>query len=46
MIKKTGNKYTVYSQSGKRMSKPTSKAKAKKRLGQIEYFKQKSLLNK
>jgi len=45
MIKKTGSKYTVYSEKGKRMSKPMSKAKAKKRLGQVEYFKKKSLIS-
>ena len=46
MIKQTGKgKYTVYSEKGKRMSKPMSKKAAKKRLGQIEYFKRKSLLN-
>lgn len=39
MIKKTGDKYTVYSESGKRMSKPSSKKKASKRLRQVEFFK-------
>lgn len=38
-IKKTGDKYTVYSESGKRLSKPSSKESAKKRLAQIEAFK-------
>lgn len=42
MIKKTsGGKYVVKSKSGKNLSKPTSKKKAKKRLAQIEYFKHK-----
>ncbi len=40
MIKKaSGGKFVVTSSSGKRLSKPTSKKKAKKRLAQIEYFK-------
>jgi len=39
MIKKTGEKYTVYSKEGKRMSKPMSKEAAHKRLMQIEWFK-------
>jgi len=42
MIKKVGSKYEVVSEkSDKRLSKPTSKKKAKKRLQQIEYFKHK-----
>lgn len=41
MIAKVGGKYVVKSKSGKRLSKPTSKAGAKKRLAQIEYFKHK-----
>jgi len=41
MIRKTGKKFTVYSRGGKKMSKPTTKAKALKRLRQIEYFKRK-----
>lgn len=41
MIKKTSSgRYIVVSEkSGKRLSKPASKAAAVKRLGQIEYFK-------
>lgn len=39
MIKKQGNKYVVVSKSGKKMSKPTSKKQAVKRLQQIEWFK-------
>jgi len=41
MIKKTDGKYKVVSKSGKNLSKPMSKKKAKKRLQQIEYFKHK-----
>lgn len=40
MIVKSGKRYVVKNKSGtKRLSKPTSKAKAVKRLRQIEYFK-------
>jgi hypothetical protein len=40
MIKcKNKNSCKVYSKSGKPLSKPMSKGAAKKRLGQIEYFK-------
>ena len=39
MIKKAGGKFVVTSSTGKRLSKPTTKKKAKKRLAQIEYFK-------
>ena len=40
MIKSVGGgKYVVVSHKGKRLSKPMSKASAKKRLAQIEYFK-------
>jgi hypothetical protein len=39
MIRKVGDKYVVYSEKGKRLSKPMSKEKAKKRLRQIEFFK-------
>jgi hypothetical protein len=38
-IKKTGDKYTVFSEKGKRLSKPSSKKSAKHRLAQIEAFK-------
>ncbi len=43
MLKKTkGGKYEVVSKTtGKPLSKPTTKKKAAKRLGQIEYFKNK-----
>lgn len=42
MIKKTSKGYQVKSESGKNMSKPNlSKAQAKKRLQQVEYFKHK-----
>ena len=42
MIKKTkGGRFYVASKTGKRLSKPGTKAKAKKRLRQIEYFKRK-----
>jgi hypothetical protein len=42
MIVSAGNgKYLVVSKTGKRLSKPMSKKKAKKRLQQIEYFKHK-----
>jgi len=41
-IRKTlAGKYKVYSESGKPLSKPTSKAGAVKRLRQVEYFKHK-----
>ena len=39
MIKKSGSKYVVVSYSGKRLSKPTTKAAATKRLRQVEMFK-------
>lgn len=40
MIKKTSSGYQVKSESGKNLSKPNlSKAKAEKRLKQIEMFK-------
>ena len=38
MIVKEGKGYVVKSESGKRLSKPTSKAKAEKRLKQVEWF--------
>jgi len=38
-VRKVGSKYVVYSKEGKRLSKPTTKAKATKRLREIEYFK-------
>jgi hypothetical protein len=41
MIKKVKGKFVVVSKKGKRLSKPTTKAKAKKRLKQIEWFKHK-----
>lgn len=39
MIVKTKQGYVVKSQSGKKLSQATSKAKAVKRLRQVEYFK-------
>ncbi len=39
MIRKTAGGYIVISKTGKRLSKPASKAAAVKRLHQIEYFK-------
>jgi hypothetical protein len=40
MIKKEGNKYSVWSEDGKkRLGKPASKEQAVKRLRQVEYFK-------
>jgi hypothetical protein len=39
MIKKSGSKYFVKSESGKKMGSFKSKSKAKKRLGEIEAFK-------
>lgn len=43
MIKKVKNKYYVYSESGKKMSKGyDTKKDAVKRLRQIEYFKHKN----
>jgi hypothetical protein len=43
MIEKTkSGKYILKSKSGKKLSKPTTKAKAVKRLKQVEYFKNKS----
>lgn len=42
MIKKTSQGYKVTSESGKNMSKPNlSLAEAKRRLAEIEYFKNK-----
>lgn len=41
MIQKTSKGYVVKSKSGKNLSKPTTKAKAVKRLKQVEYFKNK-----
>jgi hypothetical protein len=39
VIRKSGSKYVVVSHTGKRLSKPGSKAAAQKRLAQVEYFK-------
>ena len=39
MIRKSGGKFIVVSKKGKKLSKPTSKKKAVKRLRQIEWFK-------
>ena len=42
MIRKTSKGYVVYSEKGKRLSKPYSTRKeAEERLRQIEYFKHK-----
>jgi len=41
MIKKTKKGFIVYSEKGKKLSKPMTKKKAEKRLKQIEYFKHK-----
>jgi len=41
MIVKSGKRYVVKSEGGKRLSKPTTKAKAAKRLRQVEYWKHK-----
>lgn len=46
MIKKTTQGYQVKSSTGKNLSKPTlSKAAAEKRLHQVEWFKNKGMLN-
>jgi hypothetical protein len=42
MIKCRKGKCTVYSKKGKRLSKPMSKKKAKKRLRVIEFYKNKN----
>ncbi|HOM77195.1 MAG TPA: hypothetical protein P5175_09420 [Anaerohalosphaeraceae bacterium] len=40
MIRKTSNGYVVYSEGGRRLSRPlTSRRAAERRLRQIEYFK-------
>jgi hypothetical protein len=39
MIVRQGEKYVVKSESGKNLSKPLSKAAAKKRLAEVEMFK-------
>jgi len=42
MIRKTAQGYVVYSEKGKRLSRPyKTKAEAVRRLRQIEYFKHK-----
>lgn len=42
MIEKLGKgRYIVKSKKGKKLSKPTSKARARKRLAQVEYHKNK-----
>ena len=41
VIKKTKKGYVLYSHSGKRLSKPGSKAAAIKREKQVKYFKSK-----
>ena len=42
MIKKVKGGYTVLSKTGKRLSKPTTKKQAQKRLKEIEFFKRKN----
>lgn len=39
MIKKVGSKYVVVAESGRHMGEYKTKAEAKKRLQQIEFFK-------
>lgn len=40
MLVKHGNRYVVKSEkSGRNLSKPTTKAKAEKRIAQVEWFK-------
>jgi len=39
MIRKTKSGFVVVSKKGKRLSKPTTKKKALKRLRQVEWFK-------
>lgn len=39
MIRKIKGKFVVTSKKGKKLSKPTTKKKAVKRLREIEYFK-------
>jgi hypothetical protein len=39
MIKKKGSKFQPVSKTGKSLGKPTTKKKAAKRIGQVEYFK-------
>ena len=41
MIRKTKSGYTVYSEKGKKLGSYPTKAKAQKRLRQVEYFKRK-----
>ena len=41
MIKKTKTGYGVVSKTGKNLGRYKTKAAAKKRLGQVEYFKKK-----
>jgi len=42
MIRKTAQGFTIYSEAGKKLSKPyKTKKEAAKRLSQIEYFKHK-----
>ena len=41
MIRKSKGKFIVVSKKGKKLSKPTTKKKAIRRLRQIEFFKRK-----
>lgn len=42
VIKKVGDKYVIYSKTGKKLGTFDSKKAAEKRLREIEYFKHKS----
>ena len=41
-IRKVGDKWVVFSETGKRLGAYDSEAEAKKRLAQVEYFKRQS----
>jgi hypothetical protein len=41
MIKKVKDKYVIYSKDGKKLGEYSSKSEARRRLTQIEYFKNK-----
>lgn len=41
MIRKKGNKYCIYSKTGKKLGEFATRAEALKRLRQIEFFKHK-----
>mgnify|MGYP007126190674 CR=1 FL=1 len=46
MIKKRGNKWVIYSESGRRLGVEDTREEAEKRLRQIEFFKHKKKRNK